>query len=81
LSSENKLFPSADIVDRVEGNTLGDVIGESSEGSAESKTRCMGGNFRHENREIPPVCWRKSPAAVRKLSRRHIGHERQWEVR
>ena len=38
--------------------------------AAESKTWSMGGNFKHENREIPRVCRRKSPTAVRKLHRR-----------
>ena len=35
--------------------------------AAESKAWSMCGNSKHENREIPWTCWRKSPAAVRKL--------------
>jgi hypothetical protein len=51
----------------VEGNTSQVVIGKTWVDAAESKTWSMGGNFKHENREIPRVCGRKSPAAVRKL--------------
>jgi hypothetical protein len=54
----------------VEGNINQIAIGKTWLDAAESKTRSMGGNFKHENREIPGVCGRKSFAAVRKLHRR-----------
>jgi len=38
-----------------EGNTLGDAMGESPEGPAQSKTLSMCGNSLHGNREIPEV--------------------------
>ena len=48
----------------------GALAGEHLADAAESKTWCMCGNFKRENREIPSVCWSKSPAAVRELHRR-----------
>jgi hypothetical protein len=45
--------------------------GKCAASTAESKTLSMCGNFKRENREIPSACWRKSPAAVRKLHWRH----------
>jgi len=51
----------------VEGHATPVAIGETGADSAESKTWSMGGNFKHENREIPRVGGRKSSAAVRKL--------------
>jgi hypothetical protein len=37
----------------VEGNINQDAIGKTWLDAAESKTWSMGGNFKHENREIP----------------------------
>jgi len=54
----------------VEGNITAVAIGKTVVDSAESKTWSMGGNSKHENREIPQACRRKSPTAVRKLFRR-----------
>jgi len=54
----------------VEGNINQDVTGKTWLDAAESKTWSMGGNFKHENREIPRVGGNKSSAAVRKLHRR-----------
>ena len=55
MNSEIKLFPSADTVERVEGNIKQTATGKVGLGSAESKTQSMDGNFNHENREIPSV--------------------------
>jgi len=70
LNSESRHFPSADTLEWVEGNTKQVAIGKTCVDLAESKTQSMDGNFKHENREIPRVCGRKSSAAVRKLHRR-----------
>jgi hypothetical protein len=71
LSSVNRFISRADVVQTAEGNIASSVNGKPEVSVAESKTWCMYGNFKRENREIPPVCWRKSPAAVRKLHWRH----------
>jgi hypothetical protein len=67
LSSVNRFVPCADTVQVVEGNIDRAFDGKHEASTAESKTWCMCGNSKHENREIPLVCWRKSPAAVREL--------------
>ena len=76
LSSVNSFIPSADAVQVAEGNIDCAFDGKCGSSTAESKTWCMYGNCKCENREIPSACWRKSPAAVRKLHRRQCGHER-----
>ena len=81
LSSENRTLSCADTVQAVEGNIERAFDGKHVSSTAESKTWCMYGNSKRENREIPSVCWKKSPAAVRELHRRQCGHERGWEVR
>ncbi len=69
-SSVNRFIPCADVVQVAEGNIVACANGKYAANTAESKTLSMCGNFKRENREIPSVCWRKSPAAVRKLHRR-----------
>ena len=70
LSSVNSFISRADVVQAAEGNITSSANGKHEVSVAESKTWCMCGNSKRENREIPSVCWRKSPAAVRKLHRR-----------
>ena len=70
LSSGNLRNPRADAVQVVEGNIDRALNGKRESNAAESKTWCMYGNSKHENREIPLACWRKSPAAVSELLRR-----------
>ena len=70
LSSVNRFIPCADVVQTAEGNTASSANGKHEVNAAESKTWCMYGNSKRENREVPSVCWRKSAAAVRKLHRR-----------
>ena len=70
LSSVNRFISCADAVQTVEGNIDRALEGKHKSNAAESKAWCMHGNSKHENREIPLVCWRKSPAAVRELLRR-----------
>ena len=67
LSSVNLLFPCADVVQIAEGNIERASEGEHESSTAESKTWSMYGNSKHENREIPLACWRKSPAAFSEL--------------
>jgi len=67
LSSVNRYIPGADVVQTAEGNIVVCAIGKCATNAAESKTLGMCGNSKRENREIPSVCWRKSPAAVREL--------------
>ena len=76
LSSVNRFIPCADVVQTAEGNIDCAFDGKFSSSTAESKTWCMYGNSNRENRESPSVCWRKSPAAVRKLHWRYCGYER-----
>ena len=71
LSSVNSFISRADVVQAAEGNITSSANGKHEVSVAESKTWSMYGNSKRENREIPPVCWRKSPAAVRKLPWRH----------
>ena len=66
-SSENLFNSRADTVQIVEGNTECALNGKHKSNAAESQTWSMYGNSKHENRETPLVCWRKSPAAVREL--------------
>ena len=70
------LVPRADTLEYVEGNIRRIDKARSTSNAAESKNWRMDGNFKHENREILSVCRKKSPTAVRKLHRRHSGHER-----
>ena len=70
LSSVNRFIPCADVVQTAEGNIASHATGKYEVNAAESKTWCMYGNSKRENREVPSVCWRKSSAAVRKLHRR-----------
>ena len=70
LSSVNRFIPCADVVQAAEGNIVRAYDGKHDSSTAESKTWCMCGNSKRENREVPSVCWRKSPAAVRELHRR-----------
>jgi hypothetical protein len=67
LSSVNRFIPCADAVQAAEGNIASALDGKHEPNTAESKTWRMYGNSKRENREIPSVCWRKSPAAVREL--------------
>ncbi len=67
LSSVNHFIPCADVVQVTEGNIDCAFDGKHDSSMAESKTWCMYGNSKRENREVPSVCWSKSPAAVRKL--------------
>lgn len=67
LSSVTVSIPCADVIQTAEGNIAGAQDGKHRASTAESKTWRMYGNSRRENREIPSVCWRKSPAAVREL--------------
>lgn len=67
LSSVNRFIPCADVVQTAEGKIDRAFDGKHDSSTAESKTWCMYENSKHENREIPLACWRKSPAAVRKL--------------
>ena len=76
LSSVNSFIPCADVVQTAEGNIVRAFDGKHESSTAESKTWRMYGNFKRENREIPSVCWSKSPAAVRELHWRQCGHER-----
>ena len=76
LSSVNSFIPCADVVQTAEGKISCAFDGKHNTSTAESKTWCMYGNSERENREIPSACWRKSPAAVRKLHGRYSGHER-----
>ena len=70
LSSVNRFIPCADVVQTAEGKFVRAFDGKHDASAAESKTWCMYGNSKHENREIPLACWRKSPAAVSELLRR-----------
>ena len=76
LSSVIRLIPCADVVQVAEGEIDYAFGGKHSSNTAESKTWCMYGNSKRENRESPSVCWRKSPAAIRKLPRRYSGYGR-----
>ena len=67
LSSVNRFIPCADVVQTAEGNIARASDGKHVASTAESKAWCVYGNSRRENREVPSVCWRKSPAAVREL--------------
>jgi small ligand-binding sensory domain FIST len=67
LSSVNRFISRADVVQTAEGNIASSANGKPEVNVAESKTWCMCGNSKRENREIPSVCWRKSPVAVREL--------------
>ncbi len=53
LSSVNSFIPCADVVQVAEGNIVRAFDGKRETSTAESKTWCMYGNFKRENREIP----------------------------
>jgi hypothetical protein len=76
LSSVIMFIPCAYTVEPVEGKIATCVIGKHGASTAESQTWSMCGNSMRENREVPPVCGKKSPAAVRELPRRQSGHAR-----
>jgi len=47
------LVPCADILERLEGNTVMIAMARSLMDTAESENLGMVGNFKHENRETP----------------------------
>ncbi len=53
LSSENIFILCADVVQTAEGNIVRAFDGKHETSTAESKTWCMYGNSKRENREIP----------------------------
>ena len=57
LSSEIRIISRADVVQAAEGNITSSAKGKHEVSVAESKTWCMCGNFKHENREIPLAPW------------------------
>ena len=59
LSSVNRFIPCADAVQAVEGNIDCAFDGKHDSSTAESKTWCMHGNSKRENREIPSAPWRR----------------------
>ncbi len=56
--SVNRNLSCADTVQTVEGNIDRASDGKHDSSAAESKTWCMYGNSKRENREIPEACWR-----------------------
>ncbi len=59
LSSVNSFIPCADVVQTAEGNIGRAFDGKRDTSTAESKTWCMYGNSKRENREIPSAPWRR----------------------
>ncbi len=59
LSSVNSFIPCADVVQVAEGNIVRAYDGKRKTSTAESKTWCMYGNSKRENREIPTAPWRQ----------------------
>ena len=59
LSSVNSFIPCADVVQTAEGNIVRAFDGKHDLSTAESKTWCMYGNSKRENREIPSAPWRQ----------------------
>ncbi len=59
LSSVNIFIPCADVVQTAEGNIARAFDGKYEASTAESKTWCMYGNSKRENREIPSAPWRQ----------------------
>ena len=57
--SVNRFISCADAVQAVEGNIDCASDGKHSTSTAESKTWCMYGNSKRENREIPSAPWRR----------------------
>ena len=55
LSSVNRFIPCADVVQTAEGNIARAFDGKHVSSTVESKTWCMYGNFKRENREVPSV--------------------------
>ncbi len=53
LGSEIRFIPCADVVQTAEGNITSFATGKYEVNAAESKTWCMYGNSKRENREIP----------------------------
>ena len=53
MSSVNRFIPCADVVQTAEGNIDCAFDGKHDSSTAESKTWCMYGNSKRENREIP----------------------------
>ena len=60
LSSVNSFIPCADVVQVAEGNIVRAFDGKRETSTAESKTWCMYGNSKRENREIPSAPWLRS---------------------
>ncbi len=57
--SVNRFIPCADVVQTAEGNIVRAFDGKRETSTAESKTWCMYGNSKRENREIPSAPWRR----------------------
>ncbi len=57
--SVNRFIPCADVVQTAEGNIVRAFDGQRETSTAESKTWCMYGNSKRENREIPSAPWRR----------------------
>jgi hypothetical protein len=68
LSSVNSFIPCADAVQAAEGNIDRALDGKHGSSTAESKTWCMHGNSKHENREIPSAPWQTCQGRSANLS-------------
>ena len=68
LSSVNRFIPCADVVQAAEGNIVRVFGGKHDSSTAESKTWCMNGNSKRENREIPSAPWRRRQGRVANLT-------------
>jgi hypothetical protein len=73
LSSVNHFIPCADVVLVTEGNIDFAFDGKHEPSMAESKTWCMYGNSKRENREIP---FGSLAATSRTAHKPHRGHGR-----
>ena len=60
LSSENRNFRVPTLSGLWEGNIVPRADGERGTDTAESKTLCMYGNSKRENREIPLAPWHQA---------------------
>ena len=76
LSSVNRFIPCADVVQTAEGNIASHVNGKYEVNAAESKTWCMYGNSKRENREIPFGSLAATSRTARKPHRGHGRHVR-----
>ncbi len=68
LSSVNRFISCADVVQTAEGNIASSANGKHEVSTAESKTWCMCGNSKRENREIPSAPWRRRPGRPANLT-------------